>query len=392
MYVRADEVRQRSASIISEVEDEASDQGDIADAAERSLLPSTGAVRADSINRNSLVARADSRRSVRSVHEDASEEAVQEVDRPTSPSPAPQSAPAGSTISRAIGSLARRGWGEAPTYLEAMSSPDFRDVEARAGIPPPRDASPLTRNRSGFRDFLSRAGLAPSSFRAPNRLQSMSQRPGSSTSLLLQPQVSRLTTHTSPSSRYASPWASTHSLNISSPVPNTAVRASFDMPRAGLSDEQMRYIGSSEAVNVAGVKLSDPPAGRRRRTSEDLTYEGSPGPDGEDRGAPPPSWAQVDDERRRNEAEFRKGLARPVGQEDERGAADARPVGEEEHRAEAETEGEVGEQREMASQSTQTVGRAKLERPILAVSAPSVDIEVEPPTPILPDSETLSIR
>lgn len=304
-----------------------------------------------------------SRRSVRGAQEETPDEDVQDV-RPTSPpSPIqPHTAPVGSTLSRAfgsIGSLTRRGWGEAPTYLEAMSSPDFRDVEAQAGVPPPRTATPMA---SGFRELLSRAG---GSFRAPTRQRPMAERPGSQISLLLQPQTSRLSTQTSNTSS-TSPWASTHSLTISSPVPNTALRASFDIPRAGLSDDQMRYISTPAAVNLVGVKLGEPPAGRRRRRSE-ATQSG----EGQETlgGAPPPSWEQLDEERRRHEADDRRGLARPVSQEDiASGEA-------------AQHEGESGTSEAERTPST-TVQPAS--PPTLGISmAPTAPtVEIEPPTPI----------
>ena len=255
----------------------------------------------------------------------------------------PQSAPLPHDTSqprRVRSTASRRGWGEAPTYLEAMSSPspDASFAES-GGVPPPRSNSIRNGTTSGFRDLLSRAGLTFAPLTANPRTggrQEMSQHTRhSSTSLLLQPQSSRFSASSTASGTMGnetsppnSPWASTHSLHISSPVPNSAVRASFDsarLPRAGLSDEQMRFLSSSEAVNLAGVKMGNVPAGRRRRRSE-VTALGESMRIGSDIGSnveeevnegPPPTWEQVDGERRRGEAEARRGLGRPVRRDNE---------------------------------------------------------------------------
>ncbi len=369
--------RQRSATSISEADEDPSDdgEGDISGAVDQALL-------AAEVTRSGSGRSVAARRSIRSAREETPDDSIQEVERPTSPTTpaAPIFAPVGSTLSRAIGSigsLTRRGWGEAPTYLEAMSSPEIlRDVEAEADVPLPRQAPP--QRGSTIRDFLARAG---GSFRAPRNPRPMSERPGSQISLLLQPQTSRLSTQTLTTSSISSPWASTHSLNISSPVPNTALRASFDIPRAGLSDDQMRYISTPEAVNLVGVKLGEPPVGRRRRRSS----AAQPGttPEGETAGdAPPPTWEQVDDERRRNEADVRRGLARPVGQEDEREGGGTR--------GEGETEGEVESvpERSTVTRTEAAPSHARKESvrspPTLGIFttpfAPTV--EIEPPTPI----------
>lgn len=317
------------------------------------------------------------------------EQPLQEVDltdRPASQIDGPHSAPIANDHTpervRTTSQGSRRGWGEAPTYLEAMSSPSFANSSTEAGVPPPRQRSIRERTSSSFRDLLSRsgfssAGTAPSSYpssRYPGLGQGsaeMTERrngpngailPGSrhsSTSLLLQPQTSRLSTNTTltaasitfPShlgrqrsgsgspSPYPSPWASSHSLVISPPVPNTAMRASFDegrLPKAGLSDDQMRFLSSSEAVNMVGVKMGDVPKHKKNRRgssamamrndgsssfgestsraslSDQEEFMGQQDQEGTTSTALPPSWHQVDEERRRKEAESRKGLSRPV--------------------------------------------------------------------------------
>ena len=368
--------RQRSSGISEESFSEG-DEGEDDESASRALFPSA------------IVTRSDSTRSGR-PNADAH---AQEVERPTSPTlqDVPQSAPP----VRPRNSLTRR-WGEAPSYLEAMSSPSLPpDVEAGGGggVPPPRTplspTSPVARMGTGFRDFLSRTGLAsgPGSFRNPNRQHLMTQRPVSQTSLLLQPQTSRLSSQTSGNSPYASPWASTHSLTISSPLPNSAMRASFEVPRAGLSDDQMRFLSSSEAVNVAGVKLGDVPAGRRRRPSEAApvvggtlsTGRGEAGQEGS-----PPSWDQVDGERRRDEAEARRGLAQPAGQ----------------HRAEEAGGNGVAfdeeEQEETLANPNPDVVGASLDASapaILSIPGPEAPtLEIEPPTPISPSRSSLAAR
>lgn len=225
------------------------------------------------------------------------------------PYSAPPRGSSDNTPRRALSSASRRGWGEAPTYLEAMSSPSFSEPTLEAGVPPPRMPSLRTRTGNSVRDLLSRAGMtfAPSTYRPAGR--DMQQR-HSSTSLLLQPQQSRLSNMTASSRRsrdgrdasaspYTSPWASTLSLHISSPVPNSAVRASFDdtsFPRAGLSNDQMRFLSSQEAVNMAGVKMGDVPTNKRRRPSMGLTLveaNSSQLPETEVREAPPPTWDEV---------------------------------------------------------------------------------------------------
>jgi len=210
---------------------------------------------------------------------------------------------------RTLSDVSRRGWGEAPTYLEAMSSPDFpsstssplppRQLGADlTGAPATLGVSLRTRTSSSLRDLLNRAGsnigltFAPASFRSPRNQHEMTQTSRhSSTSLLLHPQSSRLSSASIQTSRerYQSSAPGSPSLtasaplHISSPVPNSAVRASFgdaSIPKAGLSDDQMRFLSSTEAVNLVGVKLGDVPAHKKRRGSV-LS------------GIAPPSWDEV---------------------------------------------------------------------------------------------------
>ncbi|WWD18510.1 hypothetical protein CI109_102962 [Kwoniella shandongensis] len=238
--------------------------------------------------------------------------------------PTPQSAPPFTTSTPLpsehirSASITRRGWGEAPTYLEAMSSPSF-DVEAGTATSVPPPSTFRTRTSSTFRDFLSRAGLAPS--RSPTTSAGpmlMSERQASQTHLL-HPSTSRLSSTASSFRRESisslhpslaggavgmatspyggSPWQSTHSLIISSPIPDTAVRASFEssnLPRAGLNVAQMQFLSSREAVNLAGVKLGEVPENKKRRRGsrgmQDLVGE-------------PPSWEESEETRRRSVGE-----------------------------------------------------------------------------------------
>ncbi|WWC62521.1 uncharacterized protein I303_105117 [Kwoniella dejecticola CBS 10117] len=261
-------------------------------------------------------------------------------------------------------SLARRSWGLAPTYLEAMSAPlihpNSSHEEAEA-VPPPRNIRTMT--SSTFRGLLSRAGFLqqqgqpPSSSLIARQMRERENRNrDSSTSLLLQPTTSRAsssfirTRSRSPSaSTSTTPWESTNSLSllISSPVPNTAIRASFDsatLPKAGLSEEQMKFLASKDVLSVAGVKMDDVPEYKRRRRSragtvgsnmvDSLGVEGEAsgsgtssrrasdasstaeveGEDGDvtHGGEELPSWEMSEDARRRNEAFERRNLSKPV--------------------------------------------------------------------------------
>lgn len=266
----------------------------------------------------------------------------------------------GSSAPHRTPSTTRRGWGEAPTYLEAMSSPNPDDLPVpRADVPGPKRSTTdnLRRTASGIRDLLSKP-FGPTAFRAPSPSNGAPSRPtgnrsrAESQSALLHPTMSRFSTISNNSSSFNSPWTSTASLLISAPVPNSARRASFnhqELPRSGLTDQQMKFLASSEAVNLIGVRIEDSTSssqvssqtqGRRRRRSEaagsalDLESLGygfaSPrsarsrsraasftAADLEDlaEGVLPPSWEEVDGERRRSEAAERRDLARPIERE-----------------------------------------------------------------------------
>ncbi|KAL7423103.1 hypothetical protein Q5752_002402 [Cryptotrichosporon argae] len=222
--------------------------------------------------------------------------------------------------------IASRGWGEAPPYAEAVSTPSlplpitaptrpsalsFRDVES--GLPPSQ--SGFARTTSQIRSFFRTPFAHPPATRTHH--------PTHSSSHLLTPTMSRLSTPRTARSRSASmsvslgsPDASTASLLISSPIPHTAVRASFDardLPRAGLNTEQMRFLGSSEAVHLVGQQIGQPPPGARgrRRSSAAVLgpFVGSPRPSLD---APPPSWAEVDGARRAEQAAVGSRLGRPA--------------------------------------------------------------------------------
>ena len=212
--------------------------------------------------------------------------------------------------------------GQAPTYLEAMSALD-PDAPQRPQVPAPRPGA-LQRTASGFKELISRP-FAPGSFR-PGPSTSGNQVPGQqtppdgrsrsgSTSALLHPTISRYST-ASTSTEYPSPWASSHSLLISPPVPNSAMRASFDgtsIPKGGLTKEQMRFLSSNEAVNLVGVKMEDIGARKQRRRSD---FSGTPrasrSPSAGIEELPPPSWEQLDGERRMSEAFERRNLGIPA--------------------------------------------------------------------------------
>lgn len=182
--------------------------------------------------------------------------------------------------------------GDAPTYLEAMSTPDLTsEAYASAGVPAPAQPRQTMRGRTSetFRNLLHRTHLIPS--RSPPGASSgllplhLRNASGSST-LLLRP-ISSHTPSVPPSPRtpghgrgpgpnrhsnnpyrhslanssFHTPRNSSYSLVIGSPIPSTAVRAGFnleDLPRAGLSEDQMRFLASSEAVDLVGVRMDGP--------------------------------------------------------------------------------------------------------------------------------------
>lgn len=234
---------------------------------------------------------------------------------------------AGDISSSSITTLQNQGWGEAPTYLEAMSALD-PDAPQRPQVPAPKPGA-LQRASSGFKELLTRP-FAPGSFRSPagppvSGVSGSSTANGGrsrsgSTSALLHPTISRYSTASTVD--YPSPWASSHSLLISPPVPNSAMRASFDgtsIPKGGLTKEQMRFLSSNEAVNLVGIRMEDIGA-RKQRTRSDFSGAGIPASPRLDEGGelPPPSWEQIDGERRMSEAFDRRNLAIPTGRgEDE---------------------------------------------------------------------------
>jgi hypothetical protein len=254
------------------------------------------------------------------------------VNRPTSLSQSgSRSAPLYETgnfpsLTRSDSLGARREWGEAPTYLEAMSSPPIVSLansprppaSLEAGVPPPRTPTLSARASTSFRDLIQRSltSFRPTTFE-PGDAQGS---PSSSRSLLLQPRSSPLFTPSAtslitptrdggetPPTQHPSPWASTHSLvsattttphtprRISSPLPYSAVRVSFDTPpKAGLSADQVRFLGTSEAVHIAGVRLGQVPLEKRRdRGSRPEGNECASSLSIEQEGSPPPPWDDI---------------------------------------------------------------------------------------------------
>ncbi|ORY24289.1 hypothetical protein BCR39DRAFT_507514 [Naematelia encephala] len=358
-------VPQRSSSIISEEDASASENegeyGQIDD------IP---------LEDENNVARSDSRRSVRSASgsQDVTLQLPNNADTETHS--APSGSGPGAALSRVRDSLSRRGWGEAPTYLEAMSSPFFSSSNSNAelgGVPAPK-TNLRERTTSGFRGLLSRAGLAPSAFHGTGG-RPMTQRPSSQASLLLQPTTSRMSTLTS--GTVTSPWASTNSLLISSPLPNSAMRASFEIPRAGLSDDQMRFLSSSEAVNLAGTRLDEPPAWKKRRRASSAATTGllgTPEAEGE-AGGPLPSWDELDQERRMTEAAQRRDLSRPVQRDSERAEEGTAAVADGDMvAATRDGEGDVS--------GTKPASRPELSIPLPLSAASGPELEVVPPTPV----------
>jgi hypothetical protein len=78
----------------------------------------------------------------------------------------------------------------------------------------------------------------------------------------------------------------------------------------------MKFLSSKEAVALVGVKMEDVPGHKRRKSA--MSGQETPGSgSGTRRGSeagdlPPPSWEQLDRERRQSEAFERRNLATPV--------------------------------------------------------------------------------
>jgi len=70
----------------------------------------------------------------------------------------------------------------------------------------------------------------------------------------------------------------------------------------------MKFLSSKEAVALVGVKLEDVPHHKRRTSA----ISGNASPESEAGDLPPPSWEQVDGERRQSEAYDRRNLATPI--------------------------------------------------------------------------------
>ncbi|WVR06385.1 hypothetical protein IAU60_003416 [Kwoniella sp. DSM 27419] len=365
--------------------------------------------------------------------------------RSPSPSYVPQSAPAtissfseSATTPRRTESIVRRGWGEAPTYLEAMSTPSLlstgMNTPDSATVPPPRDIR--TRTSSTFRGLLSRAGLGGTHGRSQEMTQISRHSPlpdahgavsspnrsrSSSTAHLLHPTMSHLSSVSTldrGSSPHASPWASQASLTlISSPLPNSAVRASFDsLPRAGLSDDQARFLGSKEVFNLAGVRVGEVPSGRRRRARSDaasstLDQEGQSSrrySDGSqlaleiDGDAPevpgaaddrPPTWEQSEGARRNTEAFERRNLAKPViAGTDQAAAMSTDPQANPDNATVASSS-----RPEMTNEARPVVPQLDLSAsPPFVVTETSTtqapSLAIEPPTPTIPASPSFAER
>jgi len=277
------------------------------------------------------------------------------------------SVPLGGDLTRnSAGSTSRRGWGEAPSYTVAAGDYPLRsdahhppstalsndhDLEHSA-VPAPRTPDPQSstfdlaaRTKSGIKHLFNRSTFAPSAMRHVSSPPSNTHHTHSHSlsSLLLSPQTTRSSFTPQPPiqgqegstpTSALSPWQSTTSLNISSPLPHSAIRASFDsshLPKGGLSELQMKFLGSSEALSLAGVRLDDPPRsarGRRRGVSDsgsatvniagnfvergNAVEDVGMKPGNDEAGGELPSWDQVEGERRRDQAFDRRNLGRPV--------------------------------------------------------------------------------
>jgi hypothetical protein len=189
--------------------------------------------------------------------------------------------------------------GQAPTYLEAMSSIDLTEV-ARGDIEEGGQAR--SKPASAFRGLLGR--MRPDKRMEPQQPMTSQQASTSLASLILSQSRSSL-----------NPNSSTASLTISGPVQNSAVRASLDqsdLPSAGLSEQQMKFLGSPEVIGLVGRPFGEGEGQRRSRRSSSFAASVSPSvvPD----EPSPPSWESLEQTRREEEARARATLARPIRQ------------------------------------------------------------------------------
>jgi hypothetical protein len=218
-----------------------------------------------------------------------------------SPSPRTQRL-ASSSSDATTASVSERGWGEAPTYLEAMSSNDLPVGDVEEGG---QGRSRTT--TSTFRGLLSRM-RDPLGTREPVSGESTPTGTGTTMASLPTASLSSLMLQPSRTSHKYTPWTSSTSLTISPPVPNSAVRASLDqsaLPSSGLSTEQMKFLGSAEVIGLVGRPFGEDEGRRRSRRSSSVA---APAPD----EPLPPSWESLEQTRREDEARVRANLARPV--------------------------------------------------------------------------------
>jgi hypothetical protein len=173
-------------------------------------------------------------------------------------------------------------WGEAPSYDTAVPPPsfDFNDLEAgnrlhSVDLSDSRPAVyPPVRER-GFRAFVGRltgrgeerteedgVGLVRGRTRGWSNASSAGT---SQASLLLQPTMTRFSTRRSSIGGLGFGSAASSSTHlplvtenqISSPVPGTVIRSSFDAPRKGFSAEQVKFLSSTESLGKFGVRLDE---------------------------------------------------------------------------------------------------------------------------------------
>lgn len=195
--------------------------------------------------------------------------------------------------------MTQDGMGQAPTYLEAMSSIDLTDMP-RGDVEEGGQAR--SRPASAFRGLLGR--MRPDKRTEPQQPMTSQQASTSLASLMLSQSRSSL-----------NPNSSTTSLTISGPVHNSAVRASLDqsaLPTAGLSEQQMKFLGSPEMVGLVGRPFGEGEGQRRSRRSS--SFAASVTPDTVPDEPLPPSWESLEQTRREEEARSRLPLARPIRQ------------------------------------------------------------------------------